>query len=261
MLNYTIYRIHEDSSWVTFIHGAGGSSNIWFKQIRDFSKFYNILLIDLRGHGKSANQPNAVIQKKYSFEYVINDVIEVLNFEKIDKSHFVGISLGTILIRKIAQVSPEKIETMIMGGAIIKLNVFSQVLMHFGNFFKSILPYLWIYKIFAFIIMPYKNHRESRSLFIREAKKLCQKEFVRWYKLTAEVIPLLSFFRKNEVEIPILYLMGNQDRMFLPSVIKSVKNNTYSELIIVPDCGHVVNVEKPDFFNKAAIDFIKKNTL
>jgi pimeloyl-ACP methyl ester carboxylesterase len=36
-----------------FVHGAGGSSSIWFKQIRDFKKQYNVLLLDLHGHGDS----------------------------------------------------------------------------------------------------------------------------------------------------------------------------------------------------------------
>ena len=31
---------------------------------------------------------------------------------------------------------------------------------------------MWIYRALAFIIMPYKNHQESRNLFIKEAKKL-----------------------------------------------------------------------------------------
>ena len=45
MLNYTVYRSQEAKPWVTFIHGAGGSSTIWFKQIKSFSKFFNLLLI------------------------------------------------------------------------------------------------------------------------------------------------------------------------------------------------------------------------
>ena len=32
---------------------AGGSSSIWFKQIRAFKKMFNVLLLDLRGHGNS----------------------------------------------------------------------------------------------------------------------------------------------------------------------------------------------------------------
>ncbi|MFL2598998.1 MAG: alpha/beta fold hydrolase [Flavobacteriaceae bacterium] len=51
MLKYSIYKNKDSSNWVTFIHGAGGSSSIWYKQIRTFSKKFNLLLIDLRGHG------------------------------------------------------------------------------------------------------------------------------------------------------------------------------------------------------------------
>ena len=53
MLHYKIHKKSPDAEWVTFIHGAGGSSSIWFRQIRDFQKHFNVLLIDLRGHGKS----------------------------------------------------------------------------------------------------------------------------------------------------------------------------------------------------------------
>ena len=70
----------------------------------------------------------------------------------------------------------------------------------------------------AFIIMPNRNHKESRLLFIREAKKLYQKEFIRWFKLTSEVIPLLKIFRQEQIKVPTLYVMGDQDYMFLPSV-------------------------------------------
>ena len=51
--------------------------------------------------------------------------------------------------------------------------------MGFGNVFKSVVPYILLYKLFAFIIMPKKNHKESRLLFVKEAKKLYQKEFLK----------------------------------------------------------------------------------
>ena len=39
--------------WCVFIHGAGGSSAIWHKQVKAYAENFNVLLIDLRGHGKS----------------------------------------------------------------------------------------------------------------------------------------------------------------------------------------------------------------
>ena len=53
MLHYTTYTHETSQKWVTFVHGAGGSSTIWFKQIRAFKAEFNVLFLDLRGHGNS----------------------------------------------------------------------------------------------------------------------------------------------------------------------------------------------------------------
>ena len=261
MIHYTKYvsKDPKKKEWITFVHGAGGSSTIWFKQIKYFSKYYNLLLLDLRGHGKSKAIPLNPFNKKYTFNSITFDILEVLDKEKIKKSNFVGISLGTILIRNFAEKYPMRVKSLIMGGAILKLNLRSKILMYLGNSTKSILPYMWIYKLLAFIVMPNKNHKESRVLFINEAKKLYQKEFKKWFQLTSELVPLLKFFRQVEIKIPTIYIMGDQDYMFLPSVEKVVSMHKASELKIINNCGHVVNVERPEIFNNSMLEFLKEN--
>ena len=256
MLNYYSYPHTTAKEWVTFVHGAGGSSSIWFKQVRDFKKYYNILILDLRGHGDSKPSLKDSFKPKYTFDAITNDIIEVIEYLKIEKSHFIGISLGTILIRNLAESNPELIQSMVMGGAIIKLNFRSQFLIKFGNFFKSIVPYMLLYKLFAFIIMPKKSHKKSRLLFVNEAKKLYQKEFLRWFKLTSEINPLLRFFRAKDIKIPTLYVMGSEDYLFLPSIKKIVKKHITSTLFVIDNCGHVVNVEQPETFNNVVIKYI-----
>lgn len=258
MIHYTLYPNENTNQWVTFVHGAGGSSSIWFKQIREFQKHYNVLLLDLRGHGNSQPTLKEAFQKQYTFSALANDIHEVLEYLKIQKSHFVGISLGTILIRQLAEMYPERVQSMILGGAILKMNFRSQILMKLGNIFKYVLPYLVLYRFFAFVIMPKRNHKQSRLLFINEAKKLYQKEFIKWFKLTAEINPVLKWFRQVELDIPTLYVMGNEDYMFLPSVRKVVeKHYKSSKLFVVEQCGHVVNVEQPNVFNKNVLAFLK----
>jgi pimeloyl-ACP methyl ester carboxylesterase len=257
MINYTIYENGKSAQWVTFVHGAGGSSSIWFKQIRDFQKQYNVLLLDLRGHGNSNQQIKIAFKQKYTFSSLANDILEILDHLKIKKSHFVGISLGTILIRQLAEMHPERVQSMILGGAILKMNFRSQILMKLGNMFKYVLPYLVLYKFFAFVIMPNKNHKQSRLLFINEAKKLYQKEFIKWFKLTAEINPILKWFRQEELNIPTLYIMGEEDYMFLPSVRKVVeKHFKSSRLFVVEQCGHVVNIEQSTTFNTTVLSFL-----
>ena len=257
MIHYKTYIKKEKLPWVTFVHGAGGSSSIWYKQIKDFKKEYNILLIDLRGHGKSKNHIYNKL-KSYTFDVISDEIIEVLDHLKILRSHFVGISLGTIIIREIAERYPKRSISMIMGGAVMKLNFRGQILMRLGMLLKSVIPYLLLYKFFAFIIMPRKNHRESRNLFINEAKKLYQKEFKRWFTLAAELNPILTLFRIKDTGIPTLYVMGEEDHMFLPSIRKLVQSHLSSELYVIPECGHVVNVEYPKIFNTKVLSYLKQ---
>jgi pimeloyl-ACP methyl ester carboxylesterase len=259
LIAYTIYKNKNAKDWVTFVHGAGGSSNVWFKQIRDFSKHFNVLLLDLRGHGNSKEQHQPKLKKPYAFKTIAEDILEVIDYLKIETSHFIGISLGTIVIRQLAEMQPSRVKSMILGGAILKMNFRSQILMRVGNMFKYVLPYLVLYRFFAFVIMPKKNHKQSRLLFINEAKRLYQKEFIKWFKLTAEINPVLRWFRQKELNIPTLYVMGEEDYMFLPYVKQVVAIHIKtSELFIIQNCGHVVNVEQAVIFNQKVIGYLKR---
>ncbi|HDM8132285.1 TPA: alpha/beta hydrolase [Vibrio harveyi] len=254
--------IHPTSKeWVVFVHGAGGSSSIWFKQIKAYKQHFNLLLIDLRGHGKSNQLLKELMTSRYTFTAVTQDILKVLDHLKIQSAHFVGMSLGTIIVRNLAELASERVRSMVLGGAVTRLNTRSQILVKLGNLGKHILPYMWLYKLFAYIVMPQKNQRESRHLFIREAKKLCQKEFKRWFILAADVNPLMKYFKDRELPIPTLYLMGDRDYMFIKPVKEMVAVHKQSVLREIPDCGHVCNVERPDDFNQHSIEFIKQQSL
>jgi pimeloyl-ACP methyl ester carboxylesterase len=257
MLYYKTYTQDKSQEWVVLVHGAGGSSTIWFKQLKELALHFNVLLVDLRGHGKSKDM---FWNQEYSFKEVSKDVIEVLNHLQIKSAHFIGVSLGTIVIRSIAEQDISKIKSMILGGAITRLNISSRFLMKSATWLKKFVPFIWIYTLFAHILMPRRRHRESRSLFIREATNLRQSEFLRWFTLTAEVNPLLRYFKENDIPVPTLYIMGDEDYMFLPQVKNLVKQHKFSLLKILENCGHVCNVEQPELFNQFSINFIKENS-
>jgi len=254
VLHYRIHKHPSSDQWVTFIHGAGGSSSIWFKQIRAFRKEHNVLLIDLRGHGGS--KMSDMIRRPYTFTDISKDVIEVLDHLELKQTHLVGISLGTIIAREIADLQPDRVSSLIMGGAVLQLDFRSNLLMRLGVAFKHILPYMILYRIIAWVILPRRNHKEARLLFVKEAKKLYQKEFLRWLRLAGELNTKLSDYRSKVLQIPTLYVMGEEDHLFLPTIKLISAEQRNSELVVFDKCGHVVNVEQPDRFNQECLRFI-----
>lgn len=260
MLYFKTYEKGPENDWVVFVHGAGGSSSIWFQQLKAFKAVFNVILVDLRGHGKSKDALQLYYEQEYTFDDISKDVLEVIDHLNIKKAHFIGVSLGTIIIRNLSEIAPDRVKSAILCGAITRLNVRSRLLVFLGNTFKKVVPYMWLYRFFAWIIMPRKRHANARNLFIREAKKLYQKEFLRWFKLTNSVNPLLRYFKEKEIPTPTLYVMGSEDYMFLPPVQQIVAQHEFSYLEVIENCGHVCNVEKPRVFNKVTIDFIEKFT-
>lgn len=240
------------------MHGAGGSNAVWFKQLRDFKKHFNVLVIDLRGHGKSKKHYSE--EEIYQFNEIAHDVIQTMDHLKIQKAHFVGISLGCIVIRAIDNLAPGRAESIILGGAVIQFNKKINTLVATAKLLQTILPYMWLYRLNAWILIPSKKHAESRKLFIGEAVKLGKNEFRKWLKMSNEIRENLQEYIKKEASAPVLYIMGDRDHMFLPMVTNLVKNHINSKLEVIRNSGHVCNLDQPEVFNERAIEFIKSVT-
>lgn len=228
---------------------------VWFKQLRDFKKHFNVLLVDLRGHGKSKKEYSKA--EIYRFDEIALDVIDAMDHLRIKKAHFVGISLGCIVIRAMDKLAPGRAESIILGGAIMQFNGRINALVATAKLLQSILPYMWLYKINAWILIPSKKHVESRKIFIKEAIKLGEQEFRKWLKMSNEIKDNLQEFLKIEASVPVLYVMGERDHMFLPMVSNLVKKHLNSKLEVIQNSGHVCNIDQPEIFNERSIQFIK----
>lgn len=255
MLFHKVFSHKSSKTWVVFVHGAGGSNAVWFRQLRDFKKHFNVLLVDLRGHGKSKAKYSE--EELYKFEEIAQDVIKTMDHLNIEKAHFVGISLGCIVIRAIDKLAPGRAASIILGGAVVQFNKRINVLVSMAKLLNSILPYMWLYRLNAWILIPSKQHAQSRNLFIREAIKLGEKEFKKWLHMSDEIRHSLKEYLIKEASAPVLYLMGERDHMFLPMVTDLVKKHFNSKLEVINNSGHVCNLDQPDVFNERSIQFIK----
>lgn len=259
LLHHETHIISPKHDWVVFLHGLGGNSNIWYRQIREFKKHFNLLFIDLRDHGRSVDSESELLE--YTPEVLSEDVVKVLDFVGIEKAHFTGISLGSVIIHALHIHAPSRIKSMILGGAIIRLTRSAKVILKTGNLVKSFVPYMWLYKTFAHILMPRAHHKQSRDVFIKEAKKLSQKSFIKWYIFAAKVGGIYPQIDTKKHVIPKLYIMGDQDYMFIGPVREDTKKDKAASLHIIEQCGHVCNIEKYNEFNKIAVQFFKEQKL
>ena len=256
MLHYRTIGNNPDNSWLVMVHGAGGSIEVWYRQVSDFARHFNLLLVDLAGHGGSVGE---AFGNGFNFERAADQVMEVVNHLKIRRGHYMGLSLGTIIVRIIAERNPRCVESMVLAGAVTQLSVRARTLIKAADMFKYIMPYSFLKRIIAKVIIPQGRYSSSRNLFLHNARKVSFDSFLSWIRLGEGLNARIAHLFNEYIAIPTLYMMGEDDGLFLPQVEQAVRSSgDNTSLVIVPDAGHVCNVDNKSFFNRVSLEFLKR---
>ena len=254
-LNYKVYIENPAAEWVVFLHGAGGSIQTWNFQLNAFKKqHYNILLIDLRGHGKSKNIRPAY--SRYNFDIVSNDIIRVLDEEHIRKAHFVTLSFGSVMMQALYKRRPGLVRRMVFIGGIFNANWRIKSFVHLARFLNLLLSYRRMYQVFSYLLIPKKEHQFARRVYWRQAGKLGAKEYLKWLGLYGEFFLLLRSFQRQPINHPMLILMGEDDYIFLPGAYQFAGKKVLAELKLIRNAGHICNIDKPAATNRAILNFL-----
>lgn len=254
MLNYETYLKSENSDWVVFLHGAGGSIKTWKYQIEDFKAYFNLLLLDLRDHGKSKNiTPGA---EDYSFGLITEDINVVLENEKVEKAHFVTLSFGSVLMQDFTDRYPDKVDSIVFSGAIFKGNFAIRTFVHLARFFNLFLSYKTMYTMFSYLLMPRKRNQLARRIYQRQARKLTQKEYMKWVGLYREFFSLLDKFYSGTFKVNSLVIMGEDDFVFLNAARAFAARHSGVGISVLENAGHICNIDQWELFNRKAVRFI-----
>lgn len=92
MMYYQYFKNNDSSTTIMLLHGWGVSSS-YMESLKDYLiRDYNVLLVDLPGHGKS------YLQKPYSINDYIDELFLIINKENINKIYGIGHSFGGKLL-------------------------------------------------------------------------------------------------------------------------------------------------------------------
>jgi pimeloyl-ACP methyl ester carboxylesterase len=255
ILHHEVHLAGESGEWMLLIHGAGGSTATWKRQIPELRKHCNLVVVDLPGHGKMAGKISH--DGAYSFELIGQRLWNLLDHLEVKQVHLTGVSLGTIIALTMIMQQPSRVRSLINAGAILRLNTGLKILASTSLSLAKIIGYPTFYKLSARIMMPRKNHKKSRDVFIRESRALSTEEFKKWTAMYFGLNNTLKKLFTFPLDIPHLVVMGNQDHLFLRQARKYARIHQKVKLEIVNQCGHVVSIEKAEIFNSLVIKHLK----
>ena len=110
------YLVAGDGEPVILLHGFIFSIDpAWVEGgfFAELSETNRVAAMDLRGHGRSGKPRDP---GRYGLE-MVNDVLRLMDHLQFDRAHVVGYSIGGMLACKCLEVAPERLRSMVIGGA------------------------------------------------------------------------------------------------------------------------------------------------
>lgn len=215
------YETYGAGKPLILLHGNGGSIKSSSNKIDHFKKYFQIIAIDSRGHGKTQD-PSPHI----TYVQMAKDVATLLDSLHLDSVYVSGQSDGGILGLLLAINHPKKVSKVVTFGA----NMFPGKKAIYDGIDKLVTDTLRLTRNF-----------QTRRLF----------------ELMAEQ-PNITEKDLQKISCPFLLISGDRDVIRLEHSITMFNNIRKSNLFIMPGATHFGSYEKPELFNAVVMDFFNK---
>lgn len=241
---------------IVFIHGFPFNKWMWERQINLLKSDYRVIAYDVRGHGNSPGNSN-----EFSIPQFANDLLEFLNELKIEKVILCGLSMGGYIALHAIESYPEKISALILADtqcaadtdearekrmkaiASIEQNGLTQ---YAEDSVKNL-----------FAPSSLENKKEEVALIKKSILDSLHPNVCKTLKALAGRKEKCSVIEK--VKVPVLILVGEKDKVTpLVAATKMHELNKGSVLQIIPEAGHISNLENTEEFNKQLQAFVEK---
>ncbi len=245
------YEITGKGEHLLLIHGLGSSTRDWEEQVPIFAQKYQVITIDLRGHGKT-DKPKG----PYSMRIFAEDIAELLKKLGIKTTHVLGISLGGGIAFQFAVDYPELVKSLIIVNAGIEISVDS-FKMKLEAFKRTFIVKLVGMKKMGKVLAP--------RLFIKPEQEVLRAKLIeRWAEndkkaYLSAMRALLGWTVRdqlNKIKFPTLIIGSDED--YAPSSVKEEYTALIpnAKFIEIKDARHAVPMEKPKEFNEIVMKFL-----
>lgn len=238
-VNSSNFGAHEQS--LIFIHGSGGDHSAWSHQYARLHKHYNILAIDLPGHGRSKGSGESDIE---SYCLWVKKLLDILHLKN---PILIGHSLGAAITLQFALTYPQKIEGIVTVGGGIKMPVNPSLL----EFLKTN-PAESIKLICKFSLA--KENRAKLMAPLIKSLTHARIDVLQGDLAACDKIDLTE--KLSKISLKALVICGAEDKMTPPDFSRQIAGDINgAKLCLIEGAGHMVMLEKPLEFNEVLNKF------
>lgn len=269
------YESRGKGEAIVFVYGIACLMNHWHHQIKYFSKNFQVISFDIRGHHQSNPLSNV---QNVNIASAAKDIEVILDELNIKKAHFVGHSFGAPVIFSAYDQFPERFKSISLINGFAKNPIKGMfgldVVEPFFHFFKkqfqespALYTQLWRWAVYNPVSMRAVAMVGGFNLKLTHFKDI---EVYAKGVAHLDLNVFLSFFEDmmsfdgdgilKKIDVPTLIISGDDDNVtpkdFQTDMANKIKN---SELVKVPYGSHCTQLDFPDYVNLKIENFIMKN--
>ena len=256
------YEIEGNGHPLVLIHGYSLDVRMWDDQMPVFTKKYRVIRYDRRGFGKSPG-----IEQTYKAD--AEDLYKLLKHLKIKSCYVLGMSQGGGAALYFALRYPQMVDALILQDTgvegfrwprspkRIKTKSLREIARTEG---LEKAKEVWLqYPLFEVSSKKPEVFRKLREI-IKDypGKSLLQpppSHLESSYKSKKkQAIDCL-----NEIQVPTLVILGEFESVGMHAVADALTYGIYdAEKVVIPGAGHMANMDEPNAFNTALLQFLEK---
>ena len=232
---------------VFFLHGNAGSGRVWRKITPEFKKRYRVIAHDRQGFGDSEKKESG----DFSPRGFAGELARLMDALDIERAHVCGLSMGGMIAQCFALDYPERVNGLVLVGTMPDRT---------GRNVPETLAELerdgW--PAVAERLIDHWFRPGSDEADVAEAYEIALQSPQKFRELT--VTALGTFDIKAElpnIEAPTLILNGEADVTNVMGHAEIMNEGIPgSRLVRIPDCGHLIPIERPEAFCRHTLGFL-----
>ncbi len=239
---------------VTLSHSLAADLTMWDPTVPGLAGRYRVLRYDVRGHGGSESTPGA-----YSLDLLADDALALLRALGIERTHWVGLSLGGMIGQALALRAPAALASLVLCDTASGMPpgmrpVWDQriAMVEAGGAAARLDDVIARWFTPAFV--------EARRDVVERTLAMIARTTPRGFAGCCAAIRDLDLTeRLAEIRVPTLLIVGEDDEATPVAASQLIQHHIEdAELVILKSAAHLSNVEQPEAFNRALVDFLAR---
>lgn len=234
---------------------------MWAPQIDALSKHYRVIVPELWGHGQSGRLPEGMS----SLDDLARQTLELMDHLDIDCFNLVGLSVGGMWGARLAMAAPERVQSLVLMDTYVGVEPEPTRLYYFSLFDKieasGSIPEPLLDIVVPIFFRPGIDPQSALYQQFRATLAALPTE-----RLRDSIVPLGRIIFGRDDILPrldeldakrTLVMCGDQDKPRPPSEALEMAKLIGCSHVLIPEAGHISNLENPEFVTEALLEFLK----